>query len=150
VTVTWQANTDPDLAGYLVYRNDQLANVSGIVIGDLKPYLIIGTTYLDKALPDGKFKYYLIAVDLAGNMSEASNSLEVEIDTHSPRATIVEPTDKSKFQSKTLIRAETPDIDIASIQFQHKRSVDSDTMWVNLGTAVKKSPYITYLDPAVL
>jgi hypothetical protein len=89
-------------------------------------------------------------VDLAGNMSEASKSLEVEIDTHSPRATIVEPTDKSKFQSKTLIRAETPDIDMASVQFQYKRSVDSDTLWANLGTAIKKSPYITYMDPIVL
>ena len=83
MTLTWKANTEPDLAGYFLYRNDQLANVSGIVIGDLKPYLVGGTTYLDKALPDGKFKYYLIAVDLAGNMSDPSNTLEVEIDTHS-------------------------------------------------------------------
>ncbi|MEW6215078.1 MAG: FlgD immunoglobulin-like domain containing protein, partial [Nitrospirota bacterium] len=84
VTLTWQANTEPDLSGYLLYRNDQLANVSGIVIGDLKPYLIAGTTYLDKVLPDGKFKYYLLAMDQAGNISDQSNTIEVDIDTHPP------------------------------------------------------------------
>ena len=35
-TVTWNANAELDLAGYLLYRNDQLANATGIVIGDLE------------------------------------------------------------------------------------------------------------------
>ena len=103
VTVTWKANTEPDLAGYLLYRNDQLANVSGTVIGNLQPYLIAGTTYLDKAIADGKSKYYLVAMDFAGNTSDPSNTLEVDIDTHPPHATIVEPPDKSKFQNKTFV-----------------------------------------------
>jgi len=145
VTLTWQANTDPDLAGYLLFRNEQLANVSGIVIGELKPYLIVGKTYIDKSLPDGRFTYYLIAVDQAGNMSDQSNILEVDIDTHPPQATIVEPLDKSRFENKTLIKAETPDIDIASIQFQYKKSQDNE--WINLGSTLTKTPYITYIDP---
>jgi Tol biopolymer transport system component/flagellar hook assembly protein FlgD len=148
VTLKWQANKEPDLAGYLLYRNDQLANVSGIVIGDLKPYLITGTTYLDKALPDGRFRYYLIAMDQAGNMSDQSNTLEVDIDTHPPKATIVDPLDKSKFEDKTLVKAESPDLDIASVQFQYKRA--QDTTWINLGSPVTQIPYITYLDPITL
>ena len=108
------------MAGYLLYRNDQLANVSGIVIGNLKPYLITGTTYPDRTLPDGRFKYYLIAMDQAGNMSEQSNVIEVNIDTRAPKANIVEPLDRSKLQNKTFIKAESPDLDIASIQFQYK------------------------------
>jgi flagellar hook assembly protein FlgD/fibronectin type 3 domain-containing protein len=100
VTLTWQANTEADLAGYLLYRNNQLANVPGIVIGNLKPYLIKGTTYVDKGLPDGKFTYYLVAMDQAQNMSDLSNSLDVDID-RAPRASIVYPADQEKFQSIT-------------------------------------------------
>jgi hypothetical protein len=148
VTLTWKANTEPDLAGYLLYRNDQLANVSGIVIGSLLPYLVSGTTYVDKALPDGKFKYSLVAMDLAGNMSDPSNTLEVEIDTRAPHATLVEPKDRSKFQNKTLVKAEASDIDIRSVQFQYKGPNDSD--YLNLGGPVGKPPYLMYLDPISL
>jgi Tol biopolymer transport system component/flagellar hook assembly protein FlgD len=148
VTLVWGANTETDLAGYLVYRNDQLVNASGIVIGDLKPYLIKGTTYLNQAVPDGKHKYYIVAVDQAGNQSNQSNVLEVDIDTHAPRATIVVPTDKDKIQDKTLVRAESSDIDISSVQFQYKKSTDS--VWVNLGTPVTLTSYITYFDPKTL
>ena len=148
VTLTWQANTKPDLAGYLLYRNNQLANVSGMVTGDLKPYLISGTTYLDANLPDGKFKYYLIAMDQAGNLSDQSNTIEVNLDTHPPHATIVEPSDKSKFDSTLRIKAESTDLDITSIQFQYKRAQDS--IWINLNNLITQPPYITYLDPSLM
>jgi fibronectin type 3 domain-containing protein/flagellar hook assembly protein FlgD len=148
VTLTWQANTETDLAGYLLYRNNQLANVSGMVTGDLKPYLISGTTYLDVNLPDGKFKYYLIAMDQAGNTSDQSNILEVEIDTHPPHATIIEPPDGTKFESKIAVGAESPDVDIESIQFQYKKVIDA--IWINLGNPVTKTPYIINLDPVAL
>ena len=148
VTLTWQANTESDVAGYLVYRNGQLANVSGIVVGDLKPYLLLGTTYLDRGLPDGKMKYHLIVMDQAGNASDPSNALEVEMDTHAPRATIVEPADRSKFQNRTLIRAESPDHDVVSIQFQYKRV--QDTGWIPLGGTVTHSPYVVHINPNIL
>ncbi len=148
VTLTWKANTESDLAGYLLYRNDQLANVTGIVVGNLKPYMLTGTTYVDKALPDGKFKYYLVAMDQAGNTSDPSNTIEVNIDTHAPHITITEPLDTAKFQNKTLIRGESPDLDIASVQFQYKKV--QDTTWINLGSAITKTPFVTYIDPVVL
>ncbi|RPJ10827.1 MAG: hypothetical protein EHM36_02705, partial [Deltaproteobacteria bacterium] len=148
VTLTWQANAESDLAGYLLYRNGQLANVSGIVTGDLKPYLIPGTTYLDKGLPDGKMEYHLVAMDQAGNVSHSSNTLDVTIDTRAPRATIVEPADRSKFQNQILVKAESPDIDIASVQLQYKRA--EDTTWINLNSPMTHSPYVTYLDPLAL
>lgn len=148
IALTWNANTESDLAGYLLYRNDQLANVSGIVVGDLKAYLIAATSYLNKALPDGKHKYYLVAVDQAGNMSEQSNALEVTIDTRPPHATIVEPLNASKFQGKVLVKAESPDTDIASVAFQFKRAQDS--AWTNLGTPVLQLPYALTMDPLSL
>ena len=148
VTLTWEANTESDLAGYLLYRNDQLVNVPGIVTGDLKPYLLTGTTYSDEALPDGRFKYYLAAMDSAGNISVRSNTIEVNIDTHPPQALIVEPEDSFKLEDTILIRAESPDLDITSIQFEYKKVEDAD--WINLGDAVTTQPYMTSLNPVSL
>lgn len=153
VTVTWKANTEPDLAGYLLYRNDQLANVTGIVVGNLQPYLIAGTTYLDKTLPDGTFRYYLMAMDQAGNVSDQSNTIEVTIDTHPPHAAIIDPLDLAKFGAKITVRAESPDLDIASVQFQYQSIQSSPTTttdWLNLGSPVTSATIVTYLDPTAL
>jgi len=145
VAITWKANSEADLAGYLLYRNDQLANVKGIVAGNLKPYLVVGTSYADKSLPDGTYRYMLFAMDQASNTSDQSNELEVTIDTHPPHMTITEPAGGLKFEQKLTIKAESPDNDIARVQFQYKRSQDTD--WTDLGAAFVKSPYITYFDP---
>jgi len=153
VTVTWRANTETDLAGYLLYRNDQLANVSGIVIGNMQPYLLAGTTYLDKTLPDGTFKYYVMAMDQAGNISGQSNTIEVTIDTHPPHAAIVDPINAAKFGTKIMVKAESPDFDIASVQFQYQSIQSSPTTttdWINLGTPITSATLVTYLDPVAL
>ncbi len=148
VTVTWQANTDTDLAGYLLFRNDQLANAIGIVAGDLQPYLIKGTSYIDRNLPDGKSQYYLLAMDQAGNLSDQSNTLSVTIDTHPPHAAIVDPLDHAQFEQKSIVKAEAPDRDIAFAQFQYQSALDS--AWTDLGTPVTSNGMAAYLDPAAL
>jgi flagellar hook assembly protein FlgD/Tol biopolymer transport system component/fibronectin type 3 domain-containing protein len=148
VTVTWKANTETDLAGYLLFRNDQLANAKGVVAGNLKPYLVTGTTYVDKTLPDGTYHYYLLAMDQAGNSSDQSNTFEVTIDVHPPHMTITDPVNGFRFDGKLAIKTETPDNDIATIQFQYKRV--QDTNWVNIGAPLVKPPFINYLDPKSL
>ncbi len=148
VALTWQTDIAPDITGYLVYRNDQLANVSGIVIGDMQPYLITGTTYFDNGLSDGTFRYYLIAVDKAGNMSDQSNTLEVTIDTHPPHATIIDPMDTSIFGGKIMVKAESPDLDIASVQFQYQSA--RGAAWTELGSPATNASMVTYLDPIAL
>ncbi len=148
VALAWRPNSEQDLTGYLLYRNDQLANAGGTVVGNLKPYLMTGTAYPDMALPDGKYKYYLIAMDQAGNTGDQSNVLEVSIDTHPPHLTIVSPSDKSKFDKMVAVRAESPDNDIASVQFQYKQA--QDEIWINLGAVLSKQPYVINLDPLTL
>lgn len=148
VTAVWQANPESDLAGYLLYRNDQLVNSASITVSSLSQYLIQSTTYLDKNVADGKFRYYLIAMDQAGNMSVKSNTIEVSMDTHPPHMTIVEPADGTKFDGKIFIKATSDDSDISVVQFQYKRS--QDTAWTNMGVAIAQSPYTTYLDPTSL
>ncbi|MEE9910342.1 MAG: gliding motility-associated C-terminal domain-containing protein [Deltaproteobacteria bacterium] len=148
VALTWQAATAPDLAGYLLYRNGQLANVSGVVIGNLKPYLLSGTAFIDRVLPDGRMRYDVVVMDEAGNMSDLSNSLEVTIDTHPPHITITEPLNLAKFQSKILLRGESADLDIATVLFQYKKA--GETAWRTLGNVIIKLPFVAYLDPAAL
>jgi flagellar hook assembly protein FlgD/fibronectin type 3 domain-containing protein len=149
VILTWQANALTEgVIGYLLYRNNQLANVTGIVAGNLKPYLLTGTTYTDKALPDGTYSYYLVAMDQAGNISPQSDpAREVIIDTHPPHMTITEPANGFRFEATIPIKAETPDNDIDTVQFQYKHPQDPDTAWTDLGQKFVKAPYIAYFDP---
>jgi Tol biopolymer transport system component/fibronectin type 3 domain-containing protein/flagellar hook assembly protein FlgD len=146
--VAWQANGESDLAGYLLYRNGDLANTSGTVIGDLAPYLLGVTAYSDADLPDGTYEYYLQAMDTAGNISAPSNRLSVTIDTRAPQARITTPQTGFTFDESFMIRATCPDLDVAAVQFQYQAA--SAAEWIDLNTAVTGTPFITYLDPAAL
>lgn len=148
VVVIWQSNTEPDLAGYLLYRNNELVNVSGTVIGDLSPYLLSGTQYTDLGLADGEYQYYALAMDTTGNLSSPSNTLTVSIDTHAPQLSITEPEAGHRFDTPLVIRAVSDDLDIASVQFQYKTT--SATLWVDLSAPLSDRPFVTYLDPEAL
>ena len=146
VNLVWQANTEADLAGYLLYRNDRIATVDGTVIGDLTPYLVAGTAYRDAGLADGTYVYYLIAMDGAGNMSDPSNNITVEIDTRAPRAYIISPADGAKFQSTLLIQATSEDLDIVNLRFQYRPTMDG--AWTDIGDNQGAFSFNTRLDPA--
>ncbi|MBI5101748.1 MAG: discoidin domain-containing protein, partial [Nitrospirae bacterium] len=145
VTISWTAISEPDLSGYLVYRSGQLVNSGGLLIRDLRPYIIGETTYIDKAVPDGRYIYYVVAIDKAGNLSGPSNAIEVEIDVRVPRATIVEPLNGTKFESKLRLKADSQDNDIAAIQFQYKKA--DGWLWTNLGNAIGQRPFEMELNP---
>jgi len=145
--IAWNANAETDLAGYLLYKNDQLVNASSAGTGDIKPYLLSKTAYADQNLPDGTFRYYLIAVDQAGNMSGQSNKLDVTIDVRAPKATIVQPIGGTKIQEVILVKAEVTDLDIVKVQFEFKKA--SVSTWTALGAPVTMQPYTTYFDPAI-
>ncbi|MBU0728774.1 MAG: hypothetical protein KKE17_09040 [Proteobacteria bacterium] len=147
VDLSWQANNEDDLAGYLLYRNHQLANVSGFTYGDLKPYLISGTMYTETEVPDGVHHYYLIAMDQAGNTSDQSIILEVDLDNRAPQARIKVPTSGIVFQEPIILTADSEDSDIATIQFQYRKS--NEAIWTDLGSPVT-SPFVVTFDPATL
>ena len=74
VTLSWNANLEPDLAGYNIYHSE-----SPIILGDkinagpLSPLLRI---YTDKNVTGGKTYYYRVsAVDSAGNESTLSDAV---------------------------------------------------------------------------
>lgn len=76
--LSWNANTESDLAGYKVYRGNGTCSV-----GPLQPLVVGGspvsvlapaTTYKDTTVPtfDGQLCYELTAYDTAGNESPRS------------------------------------------------------------------------------
>jgi hypothetical protein len=72
----WEPSADKDLAGYLVYRRS--ADGTGFDRLTTEPGLEL--EYLDSAVNSGRgYSYYVSAVDLSGNESEASESVDVEV-----------------------------------------------------------------------
>ncbi len=81
VDVTWDANTEPDLAGYKVYRR----TVAGGATTSLTEFPIAANSYNDTGLAAGTTYYYLIsAVDLSGNESPLSAEISVATNAAPP------------------------------------------------------------------
>lgn len=145
VHLTWSANVEPDLLGYLLYRDDELVNAGGPVIGDLRPYALTSTQYDDLSLPDGEHEYVVYALDEAGNSSPPSAPAVAVVETGPPHAVLVEPEDGSSFEAPAYLLAEVDAQDVATVQFQYRRS--AEPAWSDLGTAATDAPYDTILDP---
>lgn len=145
VDVLWQANAESDLAGYLLYRDGDLVNAGGAVIDDPVPYLLQATAYADSDLSDGIHEYALVAMDAAGNQSLPSNHLSAAVETRAPKATIADPEEGYRFDQSFLIRAVSPDQDIASVQVQYRSA--GAAQWIDLGGPLTSGPYATYLNP---
>jgi subtilase family serine protease/flagellar hook assembly protein FlgD len=142
---TWQPSPSSDVAGYLVYRNAHLANATVPVLGDPTAFLVPGPSYDDDGLPDGEHCYHVAAVDHAGNESAPSNEICAALDNRAPRAVIVQPSDGARFSYPVRVVADTPDLDVATIQFQMH---GSGAGWEGLGSARLAPPWETTLDPA--
>lgn len=144
ITLHWDDNTEADLSGYLVFRDGQLVNADNGVTGNLSPYVITQSTYLDQARPDGTFVYEVYAIDQAGNLSGSSEPIQVTIDQRPPQAVIITPVDGHRFEHSLFIKADTTDTDIAEIQFQYKAAAANG--WSDLGSADVLPPWETTWD----
>lgn len=75
VELVWNANTEPDLGGYNVYRREDSGAAS-----KLNKALVPTPVFTDAtAQPGHEYSYWVDAVDLAGNGS--SPSAEIQVDT---------------------------------------------------------------------
>nr|MDP9324192.1 fibronectin type III domain-containing protein [Acidobacteriota bacterium] len=75
MNLSWDANTEADLAGYLVLRGD----APGDTLQPLTPAPIAGTSYEDKTVTPGvRYVYAIVAVDKASPPNRSAPSLRVE------------------------------------------------------------------------
>jgi hypothetical protein len=73
IDLIWDANTEPDLAGYVVLRGE----APGDTLQPLTPQPIRETRFSDTSAKVGvTYAYVVIAVDKAGNRSAASNRVQ--------------------------------------------------------------------------
>jgi hypothetical protein len=79
VDLSWAIGTEPDLAGYRVYRSEQ----EGVRGQLLTPELLATPAYRDTGVPSGKRYWYTVtAVDRAGN--ESAPSAQQFVETQQP------------------------------------------------------------------
>ena len=72
IALFWAANSEPDLAGYLLYRSTDRNAAKPWT--PLTTEVYTRTTFQDSNVETGKtYYYYVIAVDNAGNKSNPSN-----------------------------------------------------------------------------
>ena len=73
INLIWDANSEPDLAGYLVLR----AAVPGDTLQPITKVPVAAATYRDETVKPGtRYVYAVVAVDRAGNRSPESNRME--------------------------------------------------------------------------
>jgi len=79
VTLAWDANTEPDLAGYKIYYGVQTRDYPvSIDVGNVTEYTIQGQDVYTV------YYYAATAYDTDGNESDFSNEVVYKIDTTSP------------------------------------------------------------------
>jgi hypothetical protein len=78
IDLSWTPNTDPDLAGYIVYRQE--IDSKGVAAGTatrLNPTPVVGPAYRDQTAVAGRrYAYRVTAVDTAGNESAPSDAVQ--------------------------------------------------------------------------
>ena len=144
----WNPNTESDLLGYLLYRDNVLVNATSTTLpADLRPFALTDTQYLDLAIADGSHTYVVYAIDTAGNISPPSQPATLDpIDNHPPSMIIEQPADNTKFQTSIAVLATSRDTDIATVQFAFRPQGNGS--WTNFGSALTSAPYrVTWTPP---
>jgi hypothetical protein len=81
IRVTWEANQEPDLSGYILYRAE---SASGPFIR-INAALLQTTTYIDTGLVAEKRYWYVVhAVDVSGNVSPPSEKADAVAGAYPP------------------------------------------------------------------
>jgi subtilase family serine protease/flagellar hook assembly protein FlgD/Tol biopolymer transport system component len=146
VPLSWKDNPEPDLAGYLLFRNGVLVNApSGSSPGELTADLLTSKTYSDQGVPDGTFTYELQAMDKAGNLSALSEPKSVHLDAHTPVATLVYPLSMARLSGTVGLEAKVSDFDVTQVRFEARAG--SETTFTALGV-VTSPPFTLEFDPA--
>lgn len=145
VQVDWDPNVEPDLLGYLLYRNGALVTQQGDLPADLRPFALRDNSHLDVNPPDGELTYTVYAVDGAGNVSLPSAPVSVVRDAGPPHVEIVRPADGLAFDKAIEVLAQSEERDIASVAFAWRAS--GSVAFTPLGAPLTERPWRAPFDP---
>lgn len=146
VRLDWQPNVEADLVGYLVYRGGLLLN--GDPLSDPREIAIAEVTWLDEGVADGQHDYRVVAVDLAGNISEPSDPASVSFEGQPPSVEFERPLEGHAFEHSVLVRVRSEHQDIVQVLFE-QRAIDGDD-WTAIGAPVTTLPYQITFTPGAL
>ncbi|WP_444912598.1 CARDB domain-containing protein [Microbulbifer sp. PAAF003] len=148
VDLTWNPVTGiDDLAGYVLFKDDQLVGVSEVVLDGLLPYAQEGTSASQSDLVDGNYNYLVYAIDLAGNVSDASNLATASIELGAPQAVITTPEANAKIEFAAEVSAEVNANDVAQVSFEYRAS--GETTWQQLAVDARE-PFTQSWDTSAL
>lgn len=82
VTLNWDPNTEPDLAGYRLYRS----TTSGSGYSKVGEITAPSTEFTDTVIMDGTYYWVVTAFDANGNESGFSNEVSAVLDSTPPGA----------------------------------------------------------------
>lgn len=150
VDAHWNPNAEADLLGYLLYRDGRLVNAADDAGGgDLRPFALVDTRYLDLRIADGQHSYVVRAIDQAGNVSGPSDPASLPpIDSGPPHLTFTQPQDGAPFETSIVALAISADRDITDVRFAYRRVGDS--AWTALGEPFALPPYRVTFTPGTL
>ncbi len=148
VLVNWNANVEPDLLGYLLYRDGQLVGFGGSLPADLRPLALAENRYTDAGAPDGALTYRVYAIDQSGNVSEPSAPAQLVRDAGPPSLRIARPQAGEEFADAVEVLAVSADTDIASVVFA-SRAVGA-TAWIPFGEVRTQAPWRATFEPTAL
>ncbi|MGE3540694.1 MAG: CARDB domain-containing protein [Candidatus Tectimicrobiota bacterium] len=147
VQLTWQANNEADLLGYLVYRNARLLTAGSSGVGDVRALAVRTSAYTDPVVVDGSHTYTVVALDQAGNASAPSVPVAVPVNERAPRAQLLLPRPGSVFDGALSLLASVGDEDVAQVQFHYKAAAAVAWELLSSDTA---APYEATFHPAGL
>jgi hypothetical protein len=78
IDLSWTPNTEPDLAGYIVYRQEiDSKGVAAGTVTRLNPTPVVGPAYRDQTAVAGhRYTYFVTAINTAGNESAPSDAVQ--------------------------------------------------------------------------
>jgi subtilase family serine protease/flagellar hook assembly protein FlgD len=144
----WNPNSETDLLGYLLYRDNQLVNAGGPNLpADLRPFALPDVSYVDAHIADGQHTYVLYAIDGAGNVSPPSAPATLDpLDNTPPSMTIESPADGTRFETAVTVLATSRDTDIAEVRYSYR--LQGASSWTDLGAPLTSAPYRITWTPA--
>jgi len=130
VDLSWEPNTEEDLEGYFLFRQGMKLNTQAF----------LNISYVD-TLPsiEGKYYYYLTAVDELGNESKTSDTVSVKVDLSPPYVKIISPKNNQWINGIDTVMGTITDNNF--LEYNLEYSPFADTTYLPIVTGLSEISY---------